>query len=177
MGSRPVGERMGREGRGGVWGLDGWQVLAAAGVPQRRVVSEAGVVVGKGTGRGDLLDRGCGRCWRRLEQRGAGECVEWGVWGQDGGQDLALAGAPRRRVVGGAGVVAVGGTGDREEGIVGQGSGQVLAAAGLVEGGVWGQDGWQVLAAAGAPRRRVVDGVFGRCWRRLEHRGAGGCGG
>ena len=30
---------------GGVWGKDGWQVLAAAGAPRRRVVGGAVVVV------------------------------------------------------------------------------------------------------------------------------------
>ena len=68
--------------------------------------------------------------------------LEGGVWGQDGWQGLAAAGAPRRRVVGGVGM-----------------GGMAAVWAGHLEGGVWGQDNWQVLAAAGAPRRMVVGGA------------------
>ena len=67
--------------------------------------------------------------WGGLAAGWAGH-LEGGVWGQDGWQGLAAAGAPRRMNVGGAVVVAV-------------------AWAGHQEGGVLGRGGWQVLVAAG----------------------------
>ena len=72
--------------------------------------------------------------------------LEGGVLGPDGWQVLAAAGAPRRRVVGGAGVVAVGWTGHQEGGVGGQGGWQVLVAAVMVAAAWMGR---RMLTATG----------------------------